>query len=252
MIEKRITVFISYSWDGLEHQQWVLELAKDLMERFGIDVILDQFELSAGGDLNYFMESSIEKADKVLVILTPNYKTKAEKRSSGVGYESSMISQEIFESPITKVKFIPVLRQGTMNTSSPKFLKSKLYSSFVDDSSYLKELYKLAMIIYGKPTIEKPELGDVPDFKSGNLDPIIDMAKSLTDEESLNNEINSILESSEGSRQRAQDDETGAPVQVLRAACEAGSSRTRGICEETRIWQAPAKRCHRRDSQSNG
>ncbi|MDP1069474.1 toll/interleukin-1 receptor domain-containing protein, partial [Klebsiella pneumoniae] len=79
----------------------------------GIDVILDQFELSAGKDLTHFMESSLEKADKVLVILNPNYKQKAENRKSGVGYETSMISQEIFESPISKVKFIPILRIGS-------------------------------------------------------------------------------------------------------------------------------------------
>ena len=112
MEQNRKTVFISYSWDNTEHQEWVLQLAKDLMTKFGIDVILDQFELSAGKDLTYFMESAIEKADKVLVILTPKYKVKAENRESGVGYETSMITQELFESPISKVKFIPVLRVG--------------------------------------------------------------------------------------------------------------------------------------------
>ncbi|WP_051929381.1 toll/interleukin-1 receptor domain-containing protein [Flavobacterium sp. 83] len=125
MTENRRKVFISYSWDNSEHQEWVLSLAKDLMNKFGIQVILDQFELSAGKDLTYFMESSIENADKVLIILTPNYKIKAEDRKSGVGYETSMITQEIFESSITKIKFIPILRVGDSKSSSPKFLKSK-------------------------------------------------------------------------------------------------------------------------------
>lgn len=198
MNKKRKTVFISYSWDNQAHQEWVLNLAKDLISKFGINVILDQFELSAGKDLTYFMESSIEKADKVLVILTPNYKKKAEERKSGVGYETSMITQEIFESPISKVKFIPILREGKQAISAPKFLKSKLYHQMDDDNLYINKLYELSRIIYEKPLIEKPELGEIPDFSKNDLDPIIDIANSVASEEKVNNEINQILDSTEG------------------------------------------------------
>lgn len=195
---KRRTAFISYSWDTSEHQEWVLNLAKDLMSKFGIEVILDQFELSAGNDLTYFMESSIEKADKVLIILTPNYKLKAEERTSGVGYETSMITQEIFESPISKVKFIPILRSGTLTTSTPKFLKSKIFHPMTDDNLYLNKIYELSRIIYEKPLIEKPILGSIPDFSNNHFDPIIEIANSVLSEEKINQEIDSILDSKEG------------------------------------------------------
>lgn len=198
MSTKRKIVFISYSWDTPSHQEWVLTLAKDLIEKFGIKVILDQFELSAGKDLTHFMESSIVEADKVLVILTPNYKVKAEERKSGVGYETSMITQEIFESPISKVKFIPILREGNQGTSTPKFLKSKLYLNMHDDNLYINKIYELSKIIYEKPLIERPKLGEIPDFSKKEFDPFIDIANSITREENWNNEINSILESSEG------------------------------------------------------
>lgn len=198
MNKLRKIVFISYSWGSPEHQEWVLKFAKNLMEKFGIEVILDQFELSAGKDLTHFMESSIVKADKVLIILTPKYKIKAEERKSGVGYETSMITQEIFESPISEVKFIPILREGNLNTSSPKFLKSKLYHEMSDDSLYLNKLYELSKIIYDKPLIEKPKLGEIPDFSKKEFDPIIDVANSITSEENLNFEINSLLESTKG------------------------------------------------------
>ncbi len=38
---KRPIVFISYSWDSQEHQDWVLKLSKDLIEKYkiGIDVL---------------------------------------------------------------------------------------------------------------------------------------------------------------------------------------------------------------------
>lgn len=198
MSDKRKTVFISYSWESPEHQEWVLQLAKDLISKYGLNVILDQFELSAGNDLTYFMESSIEKADKVLVILTPNYKIKAEERKSGVGYETSMITQEIFETPISKVKFIPVLRNGTLATSTPKFLKSKLYHPMTDDNLYLNKLFELSRIIYEKLLIEKPELGDIPDFTKRELDPIVEIANSVLSEEKINQEIDSILDSTDG------------------------------------------------------
>lgn len=198
MFNKRKKVFISYSWDSHKNQEWVLNLAKDLMTKYGLDVILDQFELSAGKDLTYFMESSMEKADKVLVILTPNYKIKAEERNKGVGYETSMITQEIFETPISKVKFIPILRNGTLATSTPKFLKSKLYHSMTDDDLYVNKLYELSRIIYEKPVVEKPKLGDIPDFTNDKLDPIVDVANSVLSEEKINQEIDFILESADG------------------------------------------------------
>lgn len=200
-METRKVVFISYSWDGLEHQEWVLQLAKDLIRKFGINVILDQFELSAGKDLTHFMENSIMIADKVLVILTPNYKKKAENREKGVGYETSMISKDIFESPISRVKFIPILRIGTQELSSPKFLSSKLYLQMTDDSHYINKVHELSRIIYDKPLIEKPELGLIPDFTNLKLfDSVIDIANSLISKEKINRELDEIIHSQKGAQ----------------------------------------------------
>ncbi|AWK05587.1 hypothetical protein HYN56_15625 [Flavobacterium crocinum] len=200
-MSKREKVFISYSWDGQEHQDWVQTLANDLMSKFGVDVILDQYELSAGKELTHFMETSITEADKVLVILTPNYKLKAENRERGVGFETSIISQEIFASPISQIKFIPILREGNLQISSPIHLKSKLYHDMVNDKEYINKLYELSKIIYGKPLIEKPKLGEIPDFENNiNIDPILDLAKELERKESLNNELDRLLDSREGAQ----------------------------------------------------
>lgn len=198
MGEKRKTVFISYSWDSTEHQQWVLNLAKDLIEKYGIDVILDEYDLKAGSDLPHFMEQAIEKADKVLIILTPNYKTRAEERKSGAGYETTMIAQELFESDITNIKFLPILREGNAKSSSPKFLKSKLYLNMVDESVYFSELLKLAKQIYEQPVTVKPVLGPIPNFDEPAIDPIIDGAKALIHERNLNKELDQIIGSNGG------------------------------------------------------
>lgn len=198
---ERKKIFISYSWDNQEHQEWVLNLAKDLMTKFGVDVILDQFELSAGKELTHFMETSITQAEKVLVILTPNYKIKAENRNSGVGFETSIISQEIFSSPISQIKFIPILRIGDVKMSSPTHLKSKIYHKMTEDNEYLTKLYELSKIIYDKALVEKPKLGEVPNFeKNIHTDPIIDIANELQSEEILNDQLNRLIDSSEGAK----------------------------------------------------
>lgn len=198
--DERPIAFISYSWDSKQHQDWVLKLADDLMKDFGIDVILDQNELHAGKDLTYFMESSMERASKVLLILTPNYKLKAEDRAGGVGFEYSMISQGLFELQAGNNKFIPVLRAGTRATSTPGYIKSKISLDMSDDGEYETYLHKLAQIIYNEPPRIKPALGPIPDFKSKELDPHLKIIAELSAKEKLNDEINSIINSSEGLR----------------------------------------------------
>lgn len=40
-------IFISYSWSSPEHEQWVIDLAENLMQD-GIDIALDKWELREG------------------------------------------------------------------------------------------------------------------------------------------------------------------------------------------------------------
>ena len=110
-------VFISYSWDSNKHRAWVLALANDLIKN-GIEVILDQYELGIGGNLTLFMEKSVDEADKVLLILTENYKIKADNRSGGVGFEYSMINEELYSNQVDNQKFIPILKSGTNSFST--------------------------------------------------------------------------------------------------------------------------------------
>ena len=194
----RPTLFISYSWDSEDHREWVLNLANDLISKYGITVHLDQYELSAGKDLTYFMESSIEQSNKVLIILTPNYKTKAENRSGGVGFEYSMISQELFEIQSNNDKFIPILRSGNLKQSCPKYIKSKIYHDMLKDTEYNKQLFELSRLIYDKLKVKKPELGPIPDFESDEYDPFLEEAKEISKSERINKELNEILESKEG------------------------------------------------------
>jgi len=183
----RLKVFISYSWDDSQHMDWVLRLADDLSRSYGIFIILDRYDLSPGKNLAYFMEKAVLQSDKILIILTPNYKQRAESRVSGVGYEFSMISQELFENQSDNTKFIPVLRKGNSEDSRPGYLKSLIYHSMTDDDTYDSDLLKLAMFLLGKPSVQRPKLGDIQDWDKmeNELDPVIEKAEKVRSRQDL-------------------------------------------------------------------
>ncbi len=151
------TILISYSWnnktpdswdneeleakDNEEHQAWVIKLATDLKEN-GVNVILDKWHLKLGESMTHFMERSVTNSDRVLCILTPAYKEKCDDRKNGAGYEASIITSELLQNILTN-KFIPVLRTGDWNESSPVFLKGRSGIDMRNDDEYEKKLAEL-------------------------------------------------------------------------------------------------------------
>ena len=79
-------VFVSYSHDTEIHKNWVLGLATRLVAN-GVDVILDQWDLTLGCDLPRFMETGLTAAERVLAVCTEPYVEKANAGLGGVGYE---------------------------------------------------------------------------------------------------------------------------------------------------------------------
>lgn len=130
----RKKVFISYGWDNPAHRDWVQNLAKMLSKYF--EVIVDE-KLPLGGDLNVFMEQMIKNADRVLLILTPKYKEKADTRQNGVGYESVIISSELYKDQGT-TKFIPIIRRGNVWESYPIYLGQRKGLDMTDDTLFDK------------------------------------------------------------------------------------------------------------------
>ena len=125
MIENNVPkVFISYSWESKEHSDWVNSLADKLLAD-GIEAIIDNYDVSPGDRLPKFMESSIRDSDYVIIICTEEYKRKANNREKGVGYESHIISAELYNNHNDR-KFIPIIRQGDFNTAVPTYLDGKL------------------------------------------------------------------------------------------------------------------------------
>ena len=155
-----VFVFISYSWDNKQHKKWVKVLADKLIKN-GINIILDHYDLHTGMDKNSFMENSIKKSKKVLLILTPNYAKKADKRKGGVGHEYSIIDSEISDNITQMKKYIPILRRGSDKTSCPMFLKQLIFRDMRKESNFKTEFEGLLCDIYDKHPI-KPPVGDIP------------------------------------------------------------------------------------------
>ena len=115
--------FISYSWDDDLHKDWVKALAARLMGA-GVALTLDRWALAPGDQLPKFMETSIREHDRVLIVLTPNYKQKSDNRKGGVGYEGDIMTGQVFAGKNPR-KFIPVLRSGNWVDSSPSWISGK-------------------------------------------------------------------------------------------------------------------------------
>jgi hypothetical protein len=167
--------FISYSWDNEEHTEWVLNLANSLVE-FGLDVILDQYDLSVGHEMTYFMEKAM-LADKIIVIMTPNYKIKADNRQGGVGYEYSMLTKELFEQAPNQTKIIPVLKTGNKGNSCPSFLQTRKYHDMSFDEKFDIKFFELTKLIQDKPLVKKPQLGTIKEDENS----IPDLEKKIID-----------------------------------------------------------------------
>lgn len=156
-------VAISYSWDNDQHKEWVLKLATDLQTRYGISVTLDVWDgMKLGKLLTHFMEHAITDSDRVICVMTPNYKKKTENREGGVGMEYSVISADIQENVETD-KYIPLFREGNKN-DVPTFLKGRSYVDMRDDAKYDDAIEGLARDIWNQPQYKKPPIGPKPRF----------------------------------------------------------------------------------------
>jgi TIR domain len=156
-------VFISYSWEGDKHEEWVWALAERLQSN-GIQIIFDRWHLKPGQNKGYFMERAIAESDFVIIICTTNYATKANTRQGGVGYESMIITGEVADDVLTD-KFIPVLREGSFKTSLPIYLKGHLGVDLTGDPYREKAYGELIRQLHGEPIVAPP-IGKKPDFST--------------------------------------------------------------------------------------
>ena len=161
--EKIPKVFISYSWTSEEHRNNVIELAYQLMSDH-IEVVIDEWDLPEGNDLNFFMEENVRSSeiDYVLIISDKEYAEKANSRIGGVGTETQIISKQVYEN-VKQTKFIPILweKYDDGTPCLPDYLATRKYIDLTPKNRY-KEYTKLLRRIHNLPENPKPKIGEFP------------------------------------------------------------------------------------------
>jgi hypothetical protein len=159
-------VFISYSWTSDEYADRVKSLAEKLRHN-GVDVILDSWRLRPGQDKYVFMEQMVTDPEikKVLVLCDKRYAERADHREGGVGTESTIISQEVYNQ-VDQEKFIPVIMERGPDGEIylPTFIKSRIYIDLSDLNLFERGYEDLLRTLTGYPASEEPPLGKPPSY----------------------------------------------------------------------------------------
>ncbi|MFN4327648.1 MAG: toll/interleukin-1 receptor domain-containing protein [Limnobacter sp.] len=153
-------VFLSYSHDSEPHKDWVLALATRLVAN-GVDVILDQWDLTLGSDLPRFMEQGLSSAQRVLAVCTEPYVHKANAGRGGVGYEKMILTAQLMQD-VTSDRIVPVVRANALVPPVPTFLSSRVYIDFRDDLAFEAKYGELIRDIHGQEVKPRPPLGQNP------------------------------------------------------------------------------------------
>lgn len=158
--------FISYSWTTAGHRDRIRSYAERLIND-GVEVILDQWDLSEGQDKNAFMEKMVidKSVSHVLIFSDQEYTHKADSRKAGVGTESQIISQEVYNK-VDQKKFIPIVCERSEDDEPclPIFLKSRIWVDFSSPESVNENWEGLLRVLHGKPIHKKPTLGKAPSY----------------------------------------------------------------------------------------
>jgi hypothetical protein len=126
----------------------------------GISVLLDVWEVRAGGDLAEYMDKGIAQSDRVLMVCTDNYVAKSNSGTSGgVPYEKQIVRAELY-GKMDSHKFVPIIRNQAAGPTIPIFMGMRRYVDFRIDADYDASLDELARDIY--EISSKPQLGTNP------------------------------------------------------------------------------------------
>ena len=167
MSKEHPSVFISYSWDSEEHENWVTVLAAKLREN-GVDATIDKFETqSKTVNLNRMMVEKIKNSDNILLILTENYAKKADTFQGGVGYETNLLIRYIKDNPD---KIILIMRhKGDYRKAVPFYLEGFHFIDFSHDDQFDIRFNELLHRIYQVDVIDVPKVGAKPKLKSKKI-----------------------------------------------------------------------------------
>ncbi len=144
--------FISYAWGNEEHELWVEKRLASDIQKAGIEIILDRWHNSQiGSSIPRFVERVIE-SDFVIVVGTPTYREKYQNNNPMRGYvlaaEGDLIGKRLIGSEEQKSRVLPILRDGTDETSFPDLLLGRVYADFRDEASYFSSAFDIILTLF--------------------------------------------------------------------------------------------------------
>lgn len=150
---------MSYSHDGEEHEDWVLKLATRLRGN-GVDVCLDRWDVTLGGNLSVFMERAASDDYRVIAVVSETYSRKCDDRTGGAGVEAQMLSSRLYKK-LDSNAVIPIIRNNP-EAELPAFLSGRLWEDFRHADTEESAYERLLRDIHGVPVDAVPPLGPNP------------------------------------------------------------------------------------------
>jgi len=163
-------MFISYCWDNEDHKDKVLSFVNKLRkDGYNADVDRNISQNESAVDFNQMMHQSLTNSEKVIVVLSEKYKTKADNFEGGVGNEYRMMLADIVHN---KNKYILVSLSDLKNIEDitplgfrgRKVLNLSKKEGFNELYSMLsnEKIIELAEVSDKKVKVEKKH---IPDFE---------------------------------------------------------------------------------------
>lgn len=206
-------VFISYAWTSKEYVDKVMNLATRLQED-GIEVIIDKWSMKPGNDTVNFMEKCVKDSEitYVLMLLDKRYTEKADNRTGGVGIETQIISNEVYND-VEQEKFIPIVfeKDKEGRTHIPTYLKTRFYYDMTREDSN-EEYIRLVKHIYGEETYYKPQLGKKPAWVSESINNPSGLKLEVLNEKNLINSYETLKEKIKKFELKEYDDEESEKI----------------------------------------
>lgn len=155
MKKNQVKIFISYAWENDLHKDRVISFCNSLRKDYGYKAEMDRLLSQQQSAIHFpqMMHQGITDSDKVIIVLSPKYKIKAEAFLDGVGEEYRLIITEIPKNPN---KYILISFDGIKDDFIPLSLKGR---NIIDFSvSYNEAWNKLIAVLENDLEIDFSEV----------------------------------------------------------------------------------------------
>jgi hypothetical protein len=165
-LHRSCRIFLSYARESPEHVERVRQLY-ELLRDCGVDAHADFVAAEARQDWERWTQQEMSAADRVLVIVSPEYKRRFEGTAAtgigrGVRCEARFIRAHIYKDEESGLqKFLPVLFPGATVADIPDTLQPTIATHYVVSDFTPEGIRPLLRLLTGQPARREPPLQPV-------------------------------------------------------------------------------------------